>query len=215
MNGGSLMQYLKDEIRQRIMESALIEFQGKGFRDASMRCIAQNAGISSGSVYNYYKNKQTLFHDLVGTVYAEMMSSINEISEIDFREVREYRFNRRAESDSFYAINKTIGTLLDSCKDHNRELFILVEKSKGVGAPYENTKDALIGMLDQILREKLLPSLLEDGIEIKNHHFTYMLAVSFIEGVCYSLRNYENGAELQVMMDQLINILFKDIADRL
>jgi AcrR family transcriptional regulator len=197
------MQYLKEETRKRIMASALIEFRTEGYSSASVRRIARNAGVASGSVYIYYANKQALFNDLVGSVYEQLMSSINDINKIDFKEIKEY-FSPDLKDESYYAIKETVGTLLDICKDHNRELYILMEKSKGVGNAYESTKDDLISLLDAILQAKLLPNLTADGV----------LSACFIEGFCSSLREYENGSEVKLLMDQLINILFKDIAAR-
>jgi AcrR family transcriptional regulator len=207
------MQYLKEETRKRIMASALIEFRTEGYSSASVRRIARNAGVASGSVYIYYANKQALFNDLVGSVYEQLMSSINDINKIDFKEIKEY-FSPDLKDESYYAIKETVGTLLDICKDHNRELYILMEKSKGVGNAYESTKDDLISLLDAILQAKLLPNLTADGVDVRNDYIAHILSACFIEGFCSSLREYENGSEVKLLMDQLINILFKDIAAR-
>ena len=45
------MQYLKDEVKSRIISSALKEFHDKGFLDASMRRIAKEANVAIGNVY--------------------------------------------------------------------------------------------------------------------------------------------------------------------
>jgi AcrR family transcriptional regulator len=87
MNGGSFMQYLKDEVKNRILESALAEFKTMGYSDASMRKIAQNAHVALGNVYRYYVNKQELFNALVSSVYYRLMTSIQEIKSIDLKEV--------------------------------------------------------------------------------------------------------------------------------
>ncbi|AFQ45051.1 TetR/AcrR family transcriptional regulator [Desulfosporosinus meridiei] len=42
------MQYLKDEVKQRILESALAEFSSMGYTDASMCKIAKNAKVALG-----------------------------------------------------------------------------------------------------------------------------------------------------------------------
>ena len=40
------MQYLKTDVRNRILEAAEKEFQQNGYLNASIRIIAENAGIS-------------------------------------------------------------------------------------------------------------------------------------------------------------------------
>ena len=55
------MQYLKKEVRDRIVSSAIGEFKTFGFNDSSVRNIATNAGISLGNVYRYYESKEDLY----------------------------------------------------------------------------------------------------------------------------------------------------------
>ena len=55
------MQYLKTDVRNRILESAEEEFRQNGYLNASIRTIAENAGISLGNVYRYFSNKEALW----------------------------------------------------------------------------------------------------------------------------------------------------------
>ena len=48
------MQYLKKEIKDRILASAVDEFKEHGFANASIRNIANNAEISLGNIYRYF-----------------------------------------------------------------------------------------------------------------------------------------------------------------
>jgi AcrR family transcriptional regulator len=58
------MQVKKDDIKKRIMKSACNEFLRHGFQGASLRVIAEKAGLTKGAVYSYFKNKDTLFCSL-------------------------------------------------------------------------------------------------------------------------------------------------------
>lgn len=49
----------------RILESGKQEFLKKGFRDASLRTIVKNAGVTTGAFYGYFKGKRELFEALV------------------------------------------------------------------------------------------------------------------------------------------------------
>ena len=75
------MQYLKDEMRSRITEKALIEFREKGYSGASIRSIAKNSGTSTGNIYKYFHGKDDLYETLVGSVYSKLTDSIRQISE--------------------------------------------------------------------------------------------------------------------------------------
>ena len=54
------MQELKVKVRTAIQSSALNEFLKKGYRDTSIRSIAQKAGITHGNIYRYFPNKKAL-----------------------------------------------------------------------------------------------------------------------------------------------------------
>jgi len=208
------MQYLKDDIKNEILESALTEFRAMGYNNASMRKIAKNAHVAIGNVYHYYKNKQELFNSVVGTVYDTLIYSLREINKIDAKEAVEYNFQQEPKEENYYGINLMVGKLLDVCKEHNIELLILLEKSKGVQNKYENTKQDLINLLDEVLKTQMLQNITESGAETGNTYITYVLSASFIEGFCSILNKYENGSEVKLLVDQLIKIFFKDIVSR-
>jgi len=50
--------------REKIQKAARVVFLKKGYADASMREIAQTAGISPGAIYSYYEGKKELFDSL-------------------------------------------------------------------------------------------------------------------------------------------------------
>lgn len=51
--------------RERILESAKREFMEKGYREASLRNIVKQAGVTTGAFYGYYKSKEEVFEALV------------------------------------------------------------------------------------------------------------------------------------------------------
>jgi AcrR family transcriptional regulator len=59
------MQIQKEDIRQKIVEIARDEFIVNGFRDASMRIIAARSVITLSNIYNYFKNKDELFDEVL------------------------------------------------------------------------------------------------------------------------------------------------------
>jgi AcrR family transcriptional regulator len=52
-------------VRQRIIDTAIEVFSGKGYDAANMQDIADRAGISRGPLYYHFKSKNALFHEAV------------------------------------------------------------------------------------------------------------------------------------------------------
>ena len=53
---------------EKILACAKEEFLEKGYTDASIRTIAQNAGVSTSTIYTRYSDKEGLFRFLVEPV---------------------------------------------------------------------------------------------------------------------------------------------------
>ncbi len=60
-----MAQYLKTDVRDRIAAAALGVFARNGFHRATMAGIARAAGISTGNIYHYYRDKNVLFDEVV------------------------------------------------------------------------------------------------------------------------------------------------------
>lgn len=62
--------------RKQIMEGARAVFLEKGFDAASMNDIARAAGVSKGTLYVYFENKERLFVELISTEKREELFSV-------------------------------------------------------------------------------------------------------------------------------------------
>ena len=70
------MQFKKTEIEDAILRAAREEFLARGYRDASIRIITQNAGVARSNLYNYFANKDALFTAVVQPTLAEIKRAI-------------------------------------------------------------------------------------------------------------------------------------------
>ena len=70
------MQVLKENVKEKIYQTAIEEFYKKGFLKAKMQDIAKKAGISVGLIYSYYNNKEYLFAAIAEPIYKEIIQSI-------------------------------------------------------------------------------------------------------------------------------------------
>jgi AcrR family transcriptional regulator len=60
-----MAQYQKEEVREAILKTAKSEFLRKGFRDANLREISKKARVPIGNLYNYFKDKDQLFREVL------------------------------------------------------------------------------------------------------------------------------------------------------
>lgn len=65
--------------RQAILEAAQAEFLEKGYQRAGLRDIAKKAGVTTGALYGYFKNKEEVFAALVRPHYDHMFQSYRNI----------------------------------------------------------------------------------------------------------------------------------------
>ena len=72
-----------------ILNSAKAEFLQKGFKDASLRNIAKQAGVTTGAIYGYFKDKDDIFVTLVKDVLDEFFNLIEEVEEEERNMVKE------------------------------------------------------------------------------------------------------------------------------
>jgi AcrR family transcriptional regulator len=62
--------------RTAILEAALEEFAGRGFALARLDDVARRAGVAKGTIYLYFRDKETLFQELVRTMLTPLAGAI-------------------------------------------------------------------------------------------------------------------------------------------
>ena len=68
---------LPEEKRERIIEAAIDEFSAYPFHQARVTAIAEQAGIATGSCYQYFEDKKDLFKYLTELIAEKKLSYIN------------------------------------------------------------------------------------------------------------------------------------------
>lgn len=61
----------EEAVRRRILEAGITVFEQRGFDRASIAAIADEAGLSTGSIYTYFESKEELFLAAFGTLVEE------------------------------------------------------------------------------------------------------------------------------------------------
>lgn len=69
---------LPEDKRKKVTEAALNEFASRPYGKASLSKIVANAGISKGSMYQYFEDKKDLFLYLVDLAFKEKLAYIEQ-----------------------------------------------------------------------------------------------------------------------------------------
>ncbi len=190
------MQTQKDDIKVRILEKARIEFINKGFQKASMRKIANEAGVSTSNVYNYFLNKDELFSTILEPVSGKLLAYFEKMEkEQMYADPKNWTYRAHVRKTS------EIAKFIDSYRE---ELNLIVFKS--FGSSYANFKDELIEKytsmsIDYIAKsEGLYPNLKCNISAFCLHNIASLLFNIISEILMHNISGKEMEDVLQEMM---------------
>ncbi|MEG0615561.1 MAG: TetR/AcrR family transcriptional regulator [Oscillospiraceae bacterium] len=73
--------------KQKIIDSAIVEFGKKSFGEASLNAVCKSGNISKGIIYHYFKDKDALYLACVKESY-DALTKFLESDEYDFRDFK-------------------------------------------------------------------------------------------------------------------------------
>ena len=81
----------RSERRDAILAAALEEFSARGFAAARLDDVAGRAGVAKGTIYLYFRDKESLFQELVRAMVGPVIGAIEgaPVSELPVRAVAE------------------------------------------------------------------------------------------------------------------------------
>ncbi|WP_136607321.1 TetR/AcrR family transcriptional regulator [Paenibacillus dokdonensis] len=200
------MQTLKEDVRQSILRAALNEFKSHDYTGASMRRISASAGITTGNIYRYFKNKEELFEALVGPVNEKIVAYILDLKkELD----RSYT----AEVKGLKYLNMVEDTIVALFLEYSAELTILLNRS--AGSKYDQVKEHMVGLIVTIL-EDVFTSGPQNAAELKDseRQSARMLAGTVVEGVSLILRENEDGETVKRLVNEFVYLYHLGIGCR-
>jgi TetR/AcrR family transcriptional regulator len=74
---------LSEEKKQKIFDAAVFEFSKRRFSEASINQIIKNAGISRGSFYQYFENKEDIYLHMLTVIGKEKIEVIGDAVNIN------------------------------------------------------------------------------------------------------------------------------------
>ena len=148
----------KEGHHEVIMAEALKEFKTYGFKDASIRRIAQNSGMSASGLYKHFESKEEMFAALVEPAYSGFMKMYYAMEEEFFDGAEAF------DKDSTWSENHDSRMTLEYVYDNYDAFYLIVKCSEGT--KYENFLHDIAVQEEKTLRA-YLEKLKVLGKEIK------------------------------------------------
>jgi len=155
------MQIKKQEIEDALIRTAEEEFYKYGFRNASVRRILTKTGVSIGSFYNYFQNKEALYEKVVGSEYRRFLSMMTEHEHHEHNGSYEGR------------LSDVIARVIP---DFSRRFVILIEGSEGTR--FDEARERMA----RLAKEHLKNHMDDSGVCIQNELLD-LLANQFLDGL--------------------------------
>lgn len=108
MTPSETFQNLEDEKQQRILNAAIDEFAGHGFKEASINRMVQRLGIAKGSIFQYFGSKEGLFRVVFDHAVERIKSSLRRVKALT------------GEKDFFECIRQSLLAGVQFIDDHPR-----------------------------------------------------------------------------------------------
>jgi len=190
------MQVLKEDVKNKIVDSAVEEFLVNGFENSSLRTIASQAGITIGNIYSYFSSKDDLFNHVV----APAAEALDELLSLDF-----IRYERKHATNLATISRKICGLFIE-----NRERFFIIMNGSS-GSKYENTKENIVDLISKRFQTEFFPSFEKEN---KDPLFSMVLATSLLSGFLTIFNSYGGDDDrLFSLINDLLDIFLGDISD--
>ena len=185
------MQIQKEEVRNRIIEAAKQEFLRNGYRRTSMRTIAEQAGVTPGNIYAYFRGKADLLDVITRPTLEELNRLIAEVSK-----------GARISKPTILEMAEQITAVFLN----NRTQFLILMNGCG-GSKYEQIREQICLCAVSRMEEELLPVL---PVGMQSKLLIETMANALISGFFYLFDQYQ-GEEAQLrrtMMDFMMITLY-------
>ncbi len=117
-----MAQVLKEERRNRILDSAKEEFLVKGISATSMRAIAKRADMTVGNIYRYFPNKEEIVNTLMKPVFEKLNKTINSFSNGNAE-----NFNENMNEEMLKEMLMVLAdTIVNTQESYRKEIYIFV-----------------------------------------------------------------------------------------
>lgn len=166
------------ETKEKLLASAKTEFMEKGYAKASLRKICANAGVTTGALYFFFKDKEDLFRSIVEKPLHSLLDMLNTHFAEDAQLLSETDGYAYSDGDHEELVQLLIRHLYA-----NRDAFLLL-LTKSQGTAFENCIDEVVEKIEKgyrVMAERM--SEKTSGMQVNSymlHWMTHMNIDAFI-----------------------------------
>lgn len=184
-----MVQYKKDNIKERIDYAALKIFGEKGYKNTKISDVAAEADVSVGNIYRYYKNKEEIFYSVAPENVLEELKNIltNKVILAKNRDANEMN-----SINKFQLINEKFVEYMVA----NREQ-VLVMISGSEGTRYEGAKCKIINYIIENVKEYYSKKSNEIIHDSMNYGIIRIIYEKLIEMMMHVLKESESPEEIR------------------
>lgn len=202
---GSLSKALKEQARMAyrgaILEAAEREFSRRGFHDTKMADLAREAGVSVGTLYNHFENKEIVFVSLMKEIGEGFFEHLDGGADLEdpveqLRQLVSRTFGFVEERDRLFLMYTQMGA------------FVEVQLAN-LGDDFENRAALLGNRIEAILRDGVEGGRIRADLEVRT-------MATALWGVMYATLSEwiasDRGRPLSDRADELLKLFFEGAA---
>ena len=190
------------ETRENLMDSAVREFQEKGYAKASLRTICANAGVTTGALYFFFDSKEDLFRAIVEPPLTALVNLLcTHFAEEKQMLSRPDRYEHR-EGDHDAFAERIIGHLY-----HNYDAFLLL-LSKSQGTAFENSLERIVALVEEqftshvtLFAEQTAGRQMDEGML---HWMSHMTADAFVHLLTHERDEQKAVKRMKLMLNFIV-----------
>lgn len=185
------MQVLKEHTNNDILNAAADEFYFNGYKNATLRNIAQRAKVNTTNIYSYFKNKAELFDAVVKPI---------------FNNISSFAANAyKSESIERISIRDIAESISDFFIEHKKQFMILFNGSEGT--KYEGFKHELYLLIAERIKSEYI-------LQIDSGPYSQTVSEAFswaiLEGILYIInKSIDEQKNLKAHLNEYLKLSLK------
>ena len=198
---------LRDEKQESILRAAIHEFVEHGFDHSKVETIAKNAGVATGSIYQYFEDKRELFVYCAEWGLDLFMKKIGERSKITDMDVFEY-FNDSITKMELLSEERELSMFMQSI---SKEPDLLNDSMKAMYSSGDKYITALLqtSKIKGVVRNDIDDDLLKEFFNAVTSRFTARWSEQY--SYIFDTLSEEQNLEMKRELDQMIELLKRGI----
>lgn len=194
------------ETKQKLLDSAKKEFLEKGFLQASLRNICKEAGVTTGALYFFYRDKEDLFSNIVdGPLQSILNVTLQHFESEQKNGAAGVYSNANGAKTDFSDDMEAAEQVIHYLFQYHDEFQLLLLQSQGT--KYENILDIFIDISEKHYRKLIDVIADQKGIPRKDEQLIHWISHMTIDIFVFILKHDQNEEEAKKHMADIMQYL--------